>query len=76
MSWVGIFLALENGGYFLLNHYATRLLLRLRRLFPWNVVRFLDAAAERIFLRKVGGGYIFVHRTLLEYFAGLRAPAE
>ena len=76
MPWVGIFVALEKGGYFLLNHYATRLLLRLRHLIPWNIVRFLDAAAERIFLRKVGGGYIFVHRTLLEYFAGLRAPAE
>jgi len=37
-------------------------------LIPGNVVRF-HAAAERIFLRKVGGGYIFVHRTLLEYFA-------
>lgn len=26
---------------------------------------------ERIFLRKVGGGYIFVHRLLMEYFASL-----
>jgi hypothetical protein len=34
-------------------------------------VRFLDHAAERILLRKVGGGYIFVHRMLLEYFANL-----
>ena len=34
-----------------------------------NHARFLDYAAERIFLQKVGGGYIFVHRTLLEHFA-------
>jgi hypothetical protein len=26
---------------------------------------------ERLFLRKVGGGYIFTHRMLLEYFASL-----
>jgi hypothetical protein len=26
---------------------------------------------ERIFLRKVGGGYIFVHRLLMEHFASL-----
>ena len=26
---------------------------------------------DRIFLRKVGGGYIFVHRLLQEYFASL-----
>jgi len=38
---------------------------------PWNYPRFLDSAAERILLRKVGGGYIFVHRLLLEYFASL-----
>ena len=35
---------------------------------PWNYPRFLDYAAERILLRKVGGGYIFTHRLLLEYF--------
>jgi hypothetical protein len=35
------------------------------------VVAFLDEAAERLLLRKVGGGYIFVHRLLLEYFASL-----
>jgi len=29
----------------------------------------LDYAAERILLRKVGGGYIFTHRMLMEYFA-------
>ena len=38
---------------------------------PWNYVRFLDYAAERVFLRQVGGGYIFTHRLLMEYFASL-----
>ncbi|HYU75307.1 MAG TPA: hypothetical protein VEL31_21780 [Ktedonobacteraceae bacterium] len=28
-------------------------------------------ATERILLRKVGGGYIFIHRLLLDYFASL-----
>lgn len=27
--------------------------------------------ASNILLRKVGGGYIFIHRMLLEYFANL-----
>jgi hypothetical protein len=36
-----------------------------------NYPPFLDYAAERILLRKAGGGYIFVHRLLLEYFASL-----
>jgi hypothetical protein len=26
---------------------------------------------DRIFLRRVGGGYIFIHRYLMEYFASL-----
>jgi hypothetical protein len=38
---------------------------------PWNYARFLDHASEHMFLRKVGGGYIFVHRLLLEHFAAL-----
>ncbi len=38
---------------------------------PWEYVQFLDYAADRVLLRKVGGGYIFVHRLLMDYFAGL-----
>jgi hypothetical protein len=45
------------------------------RCIPWRYSRFLDYAAERILLRKVGGGYIFVHRLLLEYFASLDTTA-
>ena len=37
------------------------------------------AAAGRLFLRKVGGGYMFIHRYLLEHFAAMgeeaRAPS-
>ena len=43
---------------------------------PWNYVAFLDSCAERILLRKVGSGYIFVHRLLLEYFASLDESAS
>ena len=36
-----------------------------------NPTRLFDCATKRIFLRKVGGGYIFIHRMLQEYFASL-----
>jgi hypothetical protein len=36
---------------------------------PWNYVKFLNCAADRILLRKVGGGCVFIHRMLLEWFA-------
>jgi hypothetical protein len=42
---------------------------------PWNYPRFLDYAAERILLRKVGGGYIFTHRLLLDYMATLESTS-
>lgn len=65
---LGIIVALLNGGFAVLQHYLLRLML-WRRGFPWNWSRFLDYAAERIFLQKVGGGYQFIHRYLQEYFA-------
>jgi hypothetical protein len=57
------------GGRAWLQHLLLRLLLRQNDFAPWNYVPFLDYAAERILLRKVGGGYIFVHRMLMERFA-------
>ena len=38
---------------------------------PLNFVKFLDHCAKLILLKKVGGGYIFIHRMLLDYFADL-----
>src|SRR6266508_5273577 len=66
--------ALLAGGLTCIQHFVLRLLLWRSGAMPWNYARFLDYAAERLFLRKVGGGYIFVHRLLMEYFAGLDAP--
>ena len=44
-------------------------LLYLRGFIPWNYARFLDYATESLFLYKVGTGYIFVNRMLMEHFA-------
>jgi hypothetical protein len=60
-----------GGGKAFIQHFTFRFVLYRNGYLPWNLVRFLDYAAERIFLRKVGGGYIFVHRTLMEHFASL-----
>ncbi|MFN8472322.1 MAG: hypothetical protein U0822_09040 [Anaerolineae bacterium] len=71
----GLVGGLAYGGYAVLSHVALRLVLWRMGAMPLNYVPFLDYAAERIFLRKVGGGYIFVHRLLLDYFASLE-PRE
>ena len=67
----GLLFGLLVGGNFFLRHWSMRLVLRLYGHAPLRYVRFLDYAVQRIFLRKVGGGYIFIHRMLLEYFASL-----
>jgi tetratricopeptide (TPR) repeat protein len=62
-------------------HYSLRwLLARAGRLpYPFRdgrLVAYLDGMAERILLRRVGGGWIFVHRYLLEHCASLSANIE
>jgi len=66
---IGSFVGLVTGGQPCILHFVLRLWLIRNVSIPWNFARFLDHAAERILLRKVGGGYIFIHRMLLEYFA-------
>jgi MFS family permease len=70
---LGFFLALvEYGGLSVIGHFILRFILYRNGYIPWNMVRFLDYAAERIFLQKVGGGYKFIHRLIQEHFASLR----
>ena len=53
-----------------------RIILAHRNYLPWKLIPFLDYCADRIFLRKVGGGYIFVHRLLQEHFAAMAEQAQ
>jgi hypothetical protein len=68
---IGVIYSLVSGGLFSLKHLVLRLLLVMDGSAPMDYVRFLDHAVGLLFLRKVGGGYIYVHRMLLEYFASL-----
>jgi len=65
---LGFGLAL-GGGEACFKHFILRVILYCSGSIPWNYARFLNYATERIFLQKVGGGYIFIHRSLLEHFA-------
>ena len=67
----GLIFGLNRGGSAVIKHYALRLTLWLNGLAPFKFIKFLDHCAKLIFLKKVGGGYIFIHRMLLEYFAEL-----
>jgi eukaryotic-like serine/threonine-protein kinase len=64
-------LALGFGGVPCLRHLAVRGLLAAHGFAPLRYVGFLNEATDRLFLRRAGSGYLFVHRLLLEYFASL-----
>ncbi|GHP00173.1 hypothetical protein KSF_102200 [Reticulibacter mediterranei] len=63
-----------SGGVTVLRHYVICWLLAHQRSFPWRARAFLDDVATRILLRRVGGGYSFIHRRLQDYFAGVMVP--
>jgi hypothetical protein len=66
-----VILAIGHGGIAWIEHYALRVYLWRAKHIPLNYVHFLNTASEYGLVRKVGGGYIFAHRLLLEYFAHL-----
>ena len=68
---IGLISGVIFGGYICIQHYLLRLTLGIYNLAPMNYVKFLDYAADRIFLRKIGGGYVFIHRMIMDYFASL-----
>lgn len=65
----GLLGVLWYGGLDIIQHYTLRIFLITQGHTPRDYARFLDYAANLIFLQKVGGGYRFIHRMLLEHFA-------
>ncbi|MCK5920678.1 MAG: hypothetical protein KAG66_07035, partial [Methylococcales bacterium] len=60
--------ALVYGGLASLQYHYLLKKIQKDGLWPEQVIHFLDYAAERNLLRKVGGGYTFAHALLLDYF--------
>ena len=62
------------GIYACLQHYVLRYSLSKALNFPYffrdkDTIKFLNDMVSKIFMRKVGGGWIFIHRYLLEHLA-------
>ena len=62
----------ECSGIACIKHFVLRVILYIFQHSPWNYARFLDYATNRLFTQKVGGGYIFIHRMLMEHFANMK----
>jgi hypothetical protein len=74
---VSLFMWLFFGGETYLKHFLLRAMLSRGGVIPWAFPRVLELAVNRVLLRQLGGGYIFVHRLLLEYFAkDMQAPVS
>lgn len=67
----GLLAGLLVGGLGCLQHSFLRLILWRIGALPLKLAEFLESAADSALLHRVGGGYIFFHRLLLEYFADL-----
>lgn len=70
----GLLGGLIYGYHSFIQHYVLRWLLTRRHLLPRHLFPFLEYCVSLIFLRRAGGSYIFVHRLLMEHFAGLGMP--
>jgi hypothetical protein len=72
---------ISYGGDTVIQHYTLRYVLSQAGILPYplhdgRLVAYLDAMKDRILLRRVGGGWIFVHRSLMEHFAQLAAERD
>jgi len=72
----GAVIGVWYGGLTFIQHFTLRSILCFQKLLPWKYSIFLDHAVDRVLLQRVGGGYIFIHRLLLEHFAELPAREE
>ena len=73
LGWLaGMFTALFLwfGGVDVLKHYVLRAVLAASGKVPWNLARLLDHARDLNLMQKVGNGYMFIHRRLLEHLTG------
>ncbi|MDX1415303.1 MAG: BTAD domain-containing putative transcriptional regulator [Candidatus Promineifilaceae bacterium] len=66
---LGSWALLWYGGIEVIYHAVLRILLRCEGSITPRYTDFLEHAVDLIFLRRVGGGYIFVHQLLHNYFA-------
>ncbi|MEP0924362.1 NACHT domain-containing protein [Leptolyngbya sp. ST-U4] len=65
----GLIFGLKYGGAACIQHFTLRQMLHHKGCIPWNYAKFLDFASDRLLMKKVGGGYVFFHRMLMEHLA-------
>jgi hypothetical protein len=67
--YFGILAALWFGGLDFIYHWTLRRRLSATGVLPQRLPSFLEQMSRLALVQRVGGGYIFLHRLLLEHFA-------
>jgi hypothetical protein len=65
-------ISLGFGGIPVMQHLGLRIVLAIRRLMPLKLIKFLEEVRKLHLMRRVGGGYVFQHEYLRDYFRKLR----
>ncbi len=72
----GQFLGLNRGHLSIILYISLRWVFTRYHLLPYHLYSFLDYSVDLIFLRRVGGSFIFVHRLLMEHFARMELEGK
>lgn len=64
------------GGITVMRHYALRAALFTGGCAPFRYVSFLEDCSRLKLLQRCGGGYRFIHRTVLDHFAARYNPVK
>lgn len=64
---LGMGVSLLGGALNGIEHVTTRFLIVLTGKAPFNYIKFLDEAVDRLLLYRAGSGYMFMHNSLLNY---------
>lgn len=75
-SLFGLITAMQFGGYAAIKHYALRIVIEKDDTMPTGIIRLLENAVNLNLLYRVGGGFMFTHRLILEHFAKLETRKQ
>lgn len=68
----GVNLFILTGGITAFCHYNLRLILSYKDMILFDYINFLNYISKILLMKKVGGGYVFYHRMLMEHFANMK----
>jgi eukaryotic-like serine/threonine-protein kinase len=64
------------GGQAVVRHACLRMLFGWCGTFAFRVVKFMSFAEQRMLVKSAGGGYVFLHKSVQDYFASLGESAK